>query len=86
MNELISICRSVTNSEHAICRLNRAVFKLAKGVRSSSICFAVAGIMMCSVIAIQDKEIRELQKQVSEIAAKTKTHDTTEEQTKQEGA
>ena len=89
MNELIYICRSVANSENAICRTNKAVRKLAKCIRSTNtsvICLGIAGFMILSVVAAQDKEIKALKKQVADLAAKTETQDTTEEQTEQEGA
>lgn len=89
MNELIYICRSVANSENAICRLNKAVNKMAKCVRSTNtgvIYLGIAGIMILSVVAAQDKEIKALKKQVADLAAKTETQDTTEGQTEQKGA
>lgn len=90
MNELIHICRSVANSENAIQRLNHAAVRLAQCVRKANtgiVCLGVAGLMLWSVVAIQDKEIKALQKQVSELTAKPETHDeTTEEQNQQEGA
>jgi hypothetical protein len=89
MNELIYICRSVANSENAICRLNKAVNKMAKCVRKTNagvIYIGLVSIAILSVVAAQDKEIKVLQKKVADLEAKTETHDTTEEQTEQEGA
>lgn len=90
MNQFIEyVCRGVIRSEDAIRRLNKNVVKLAKCTRNlntSVVCIGFAGILLCSVVAAQDKEIKALQKQVSDITAKTETHDTTEEQTEQEGA
>lgn len=91
MNELIYICRSVANSENAICRLNKTVGKLAKCCRKTHAQVGgilIATLLITTVIAIQDKEIRALKKQVADLAKceEAETHDTTEEQTAQEGA
>lgn len=80
------VCRSVIRSEDAINRLGRNVTKLAKTCRMADTCAALACLGIIAVVAMQDKEIKELQKQVTDLAAKTETPDTTEEQTEQEGA
>lgn len=89
MNEFIGLCRSVVNSENAIKRLNHNVAAIAKCCRSTNaavLCVTLAGVGLTMVLAIQDKEIKALQKQVVELTAKLETPDTTEEQTEQEGA
>ena len=70
MNFMEYVCRGIVRSEDAICRLNKNVTKLAKCTRSTNtgvICLCVAGIMMCSVIAIQDQEIKALSRQVKDL-------------------
>lgn len=77
------ICRGVVRSEDAICRLNKRYVKLAKYMQQTNvavICIGVGAIMVASVVAIQDKEIKALQKQVADLTPKT------EEQNQQEGA
>lgn len=93
MNEFIEyVCRGVIRSEDAIKNLNRNVRTLAKcnrNFRTSLICFGVSSLFLTAIVAIQDKEIRELQKQVADLAVKDEaieTADTTEEQNEQEGA
>lgn len=98
MNEFIEyVCRGVIRSEDAIKNLNRSVRNLVKcnrNLRAGLICFGISGILLTSVVAVQDKEIRELKKQVADLAAKDEveesstedTADTTEEQNEQEGA
>lgn len=87
------ICKGVIRSEDAICRLNKRYVKLAKCMSRTNvgvICIGVGAIMVASVVAMQDQEIKALQKQVSDLAAtrepiKNVVADT-EEQNKQEGA
>lgn len=94
MNEFIEyVCRGVIRSEDAIKNLNKSVRALAKcnrNLRASLICFGISGILLTSVVAVQDKEIRELKKQVADLAAKDEPEegstDNTEEQNEQEGA
>lgn len=90
MNHFIEyVCRCVVLSEDAIQRLGKKVTNLAKcnrNLTASVICLGVAGILMTSVVAEQEKEIRTLKKQVSDLADKTETYDTAEEQNDQEGA
>lgn len=80
------VCRSVIRSEDAINQLGKNVTKLAKCCRRADTCVALAGLCILAVVAMQDKEIKELQKKVADLTAKTETHDTMEEQTEQEGA
>lgn len=83
MNFMEYVCRGIVRSEDGICRLNKKVAKLAKCTRSTNagvICMGVAGVLMWSVIVLQDQEIKALKKQVSTIATKM------EEQNQQEGA
>lgn len=93
MNEFIEyVCRGVIRSEDAIKNLNRNVRSLAKcnrNLRAGLICFGISSLLLTSVVAMQDKEIKELKKQVADLAAKDEpedTADTTEEQNEQEGA
>ena len=94
MNELIGICRSLVNSENAIKHLNRSVTSIAKCCRrtnASVLCLTLAGIGLTAVLAIQDKEIKALQKQVADLAKNAEdtsedTSDAMEEQNDQEGA
>lgn len=83
------VCRSVIRSEDAINRLGTNVTKLAKCCRVTNArvaCIGLGALGILAVVAMQDKEIKALQKQVADLAAKTETPDTTEEQTEQEGA
>ena len=87
MDEIMRICRSVVNSENAIHRLNNKVGALARCCRKTSAqitIVAVAGLMLTALVAVQDKEIRALQKKVADL--ETKNTGTTEEQTEQKGA
>lgn len=98
MNEFIEyVCRGVIRSEDAIKNLNRNVRSLAKcnrNLRAGLICFGISSLLLTSVVAMQDKEIKELKKQVADLAAKDEpeegstedTANTTEEQNEQEGA
>lgn len=91
MNFMEYVCRGIVRSEDAICRLNKRVVKLAKCTRSlntSILCIGIGTLMLGTVVAIQDKEIRELQKQVAELTAKPEiqNENATEEQNQQEGA
>lgn len=94
MNEMMHMCRSIVNSEHAINRLGNRVFDIAKYCRKTStrVTFlAIAGLLTMTAIAMHDKEIEALKKQVAELkAAKAEAEDeastTTEEQKDQEGA
>lgn len=90
MNQFIEyVCRGVIRSEDAIRNLRKNVVSLARCNRNLTvgvICIGVAGLLMATVVAEQDKEIEALKKQVADLATKTETHDTTEEQTDQEGA
>lgn len=93
MNEFIEyVCRGVIRSEDAIKRLSREVRALAKcnrSLRAGLICFGISGLLLTSVIALQDKEIQTLKKQVADLAVNGEpedTADTTEEQNEQEGA
>ena len=94
MNELIGICRSLVNSENAIKRLNHNVTSIARYCRRTNaavLCVALAGIGLTAVLAIQDKEIKALQKQVADLAKNAEdisddTSDATEEHNDQEGA
>lgn len=97
MNQFIEyICRGVVRSEDAISRLNKHVTKLTKCVRITNTrvtCVAIAGLCFGVVIAMQDKEIKELQKQVADLAKKSEgakdpenVVENTEEQNQQEGA
>ena len=93
MNEFIEyVCRGVIRSEDAVKNLNRKVIGLAKchhRLTVSVICIGVAGLLLTSVIADQDKEIKALKKQVADLAVKDEPDDTTdntEEQKDQEGA
>lgn len=64
------VCRGVMRSEDAIKRLNKNVATLAKSHRNLSagvICLGVAGLLLTSVIADQDKEIKALKKQVKDL-------------------
>ena len=93
MNQFIEyVCRGVIRSEDAIKHLNKNVAKLVKCTRITNTrvtCLAVAGLLITAVVAMQDKEIKELKKQVADLAVKDEsadTADTTEEQNEQEGA
>lgn len=98
MNHFIEyVCRSVIRSEDAICRLNKDVAKLAKCTRNTNksvACIGIGVIALCSVVWMQDNEIKALQKQVADLAKKEEavesdtndTADTMEEQNQQEGA
>lgn len=95
MNHFIEyVCRSVMRSEDAICRLNKKVAKLAKcthNTNKSVACIGIGVIALCSVVWMQDNEIKKLQKQVSELAEEAEpvvVNNTvnTEEQNQQEGA
>lgn len=98
MNQFIEyVCRGVIRSEDEIKRLNREVRTLNKCHRKlgvSIICVSIAGLLLTSVVAAQDKEIQALKKQVADLAVKDEpeegstedTTDTTEEQNEQEGA
>ena len=87
------ICRGVVRSEDAICRLNKRYVKLAKCMSRTNVgvmCIGVGAIMVASVVAMQDQEIKALKKQVEEIAAARgpmeNVANETEENTQQEGA
>lgn len=98
MNEFIEyVCRGVIRSEDAIKNLNRSVRTLAKcnrNLRAGLICFGISSLLLTSVVALQDKEIQALKKQVAKLAVKDEptegstedATDTTEEQNEQEGA
>lgn len=100
MNFMEYVCRGIVRSEDAICRLNKRVGKLAKYARNTNtavICIGIGTILLCSVVWMQDDEIKALREQVgylrSEVADTTKEAETesqegttTEEQTQQEGA
>lgn len=98
MNQFIEyVCRGVIRSEDAIKNMNRKVAGLTKCHRKlgiSVICVSVAGLLLTSVVAAQDKEIQALKKQVATLMPKDEpeegstedTTDTTEEQNDQEGA
>lgn len=94
MNELIGICRSLVNSENAIKRLNHCVTNVAKCCRRTNaavLCVTVASLGLTAIVAIQDKEIKALQKQVADLTKNAEdtsenTSDATEEQNDQEGA
>lgn len=77
------VCRGIVRSEDAIRRLNKNVNKLAKCTSQLSIAvtlMGVAGMLTAAMLAAHDKEIKALQKQVSELAT------TTEVSEEQEGA
>ena len=87
------ICRGVVRSEDAICRLNKRYVKLAKCMSRTNVgvmCIGVGAIMVASVVAMQDQEIKALKKQVTDLAAARgpmeNVVDDTEEQNQQEGA
>ena len=95
MNQFIEyVCRGVIRSEDAIKRLNKSVSKLAKcnkRLGTSVICLSISGLLTGAILMIQDKEIRELKKQVADLTKDTDyiTADVTtdmEDQTEQEGA
>lgn len=93
MNFMEYVCRGIVRSEDAICRLNKRVAKLAKYARNTNtavICIGVGTILLCSVVWMQDDEIKALQKQVADLTKDEETESqedtTTEEQTQQEGA
>lgn len=94
MNELIHICRSVAHSENAINRLNKSIARMGKCCRiinARVTCVAVAGLLITAVVAMQDKEIKALKKQVADLEAargpmENVADDTMEEQTEQKGA
>ena len=94
MNHFIEyICRGVVRSEDAICRLNKRYAQLAKCMKRTNVgvmCIGVGAIMVASVVAMQDQEIKALKKQVDEITAAREpvenVVDETEENTQQEGA
>lgn len=77
------VCRGIVRSEDAIRRLNKNVTKLAKcnsQLSTAVICMGIAGMLTAAMLAVHDKEIKALQKQVSELAT------TTEVSEEQEGA
>lgn len=91
------VCRGIVRSEDAIRCLNKRVNKLAKcngKLGASLVCLGVAGLLMTSVIAAQDQEIKALRAQVSELDKHIKDVDSRvvnvankmEEQNQQEGA
>jgi hypothetical protein len=91
------VCRGIVRSEDAICRLNKRVSKLAKCVHNTNtgvICIGVCTILLCSVVWMQDNEIKALQKQVANLAkdeeaVESDVNDAAndmEEQNQQEGA
>ena len=89
MNELMYICRGMVNTENAINRLNKRVINLTKCCRMTNArvtCGVIAGLLIMTVVAIQDKEITELRKQVADLKTKVEADDTTEEHNDQEGA
>jgi hypothetical protein len=90
MNHFIEyVCRGVVHTEDALKRLNKNVMALAKCNRrlaGTIICYGVAGILLTCIVMDQDKEIKALKKQVSDLVVKEETHTTTEEQNDQEGA
>ena len=99
MNHFIEyVCRGVVRSEDAIRNLSGKVVSLVKCNRNlagSVICLGVAGLLLTAVVAEQDKEIKALKKQVSDLAkceeastehAKVDVANNVEEQTQQEGA
>ena len=94
MNQFIEyVCRGVIRSEDAIRDLSKNVVGLAKchkRLTASVICLGVAGLLLTSVVAEQDKDIKALKKQVSDLAAARgpmeNVVDNTEEQKDQEGA
>ena len=94
MNHFIEyICRSAVRSEDAICRLNKRIAKLTKRMNHTSIsviCIGVGAVMVASVVAMQDREIKILQNKVAKLEEACtpliNVTDNTEENTQQEGA
>lgn len=93
MNHFIEyVCRGVVHSEDAIRQLSKRTAKLTKCCRQTNtavFCFGVVCFGMLAILAIQDQEIKALQKQVTELAnseVETNTVDATEEQNQQKGA
>lgn len=93
MNFMEYVCRGIVRSEDAICRLNKRVSKLAKYAHNTNtavICIGIGTILLCSVVWMQDDEIKALRKQVADLTKEAETESqedtTTEEQTQQEGA
>lgn len=97
MNFMEYVCRGIVRSEDAICRLNKRVAKMAKCANRTNtgvICIGIGTLLLCSVVWMQDNEIKALQKQVADLAKDEEsvapdTHDAAddmEEQTQQEGA
>jgi hypothetical protein len=91
MNQFIEyVCRGVIRSEDAIKNLNKKVVGLAKCHRKLSvgiICVSVAGLLLTSVVAAQDKEIQALKKQVADLIPNEEPEEnSTEEKNDLEGA
>ena len=90
MNPFIEyVCHGVIRSENAIKRLNKNVSGLTKcclRTNARVTCVVVAVALITTVVVMQDKEIKALERKVSDLSAKIKTHDTTEGQTEREGA
>jgi poly(3-hydroxyalkanoate) synthetase len=83
MNFMEYVCRGIVRSEDAIDRLNKKVTKMAKTNASLNINIAgicVAGLILTAIVAVQDREIKALQKQVNDLAKDM------EEKNQQEGA
>ena len=97
MNFMEYVCRGIVRSEDAICRLNKRVTKMAKcasRTNTAVMCIGVGTLLLCSVVWMQDNEIKELQKKVSDLTkgeepVEPDTNDAAddmEEQNQQEGA
>lgn len=93
MNFMEYVCRGIVRSEDAIARLNKNVRNMAKCCKRTNVavaCIGVGCLLFGAVVAIQDQEIKALQKQVAELAANDESESledtTTEEQNQQEGA
>ena len=71
MNHVIEyLIRGVVRSEDAICRANKRVANLAKCCKRANLCIGGACLIALAVVYIQDREIKALQKQVDDLAAK----------------
>ena len=64
------VCRGIVRSEDAVRCLNKRVVKLTKCCRQTNtavICLGVSCLVTLAVVAMQDREIKALQKQVTEL-------------------